>query len=133
MDEPLTSLEALRDYVKGLPEPMPGHVRVFRGQATDHPTMKPSALRGAHLPDTHIFNAFTRARNNYWARVTSGEAKGKEDLRYLKLAETVGDPLPYGLEENYRSLEALIRFAHQQKLIARAPSVKDAFADPRMN
>ena len=36
-------------------------------------------------------------------------AKGKEDLRYLKLAETVGDPLPYGLEENHRSLEALIR------------------------
>ena len=78
-----------------------------------------------------IFSAFTRARDNYWSRVKSGAAKGKEDLRYLKLAETVGNPLPYGLEENLPSLEALIRFAHHQKLLARAPSVNDAFFDPR--
>jgi 4,5-dihydroxyphthalate decarboxylase len=79
----------------------------------------------------NIFDAFTRARDNYWSRVKSGTAKGKEDLRYLKLAATVGDPLPYGLEENLPSLEALIRFAHRQKLLAQAPSVDDAFVDPR--
>lgn len=78
-----------------------------------------------------IFDAFTRARDNYWSRVTAGEAQGKEDMRYLKLAETVGDPLPYGLEENYPSLEALIRFAHQQKLLKQAPPVGEAFLDPR--
>jgi 4,5-dihydroxyphthalate decarboxylase len=78
-----------------------------------------------------MFDAFLRAKDNYWARVKSGAAKGKEDLRYLKLAEVVGDPLPYGLEENVRTLEALIRFAHQQKLIARAPAVDEAFFEPR--
>jgi 4,5-dihydroxyphthalate decarboxylase len=77
-----------------------------------------------------LFDAFLRARDNYWSRVKSGTAKGKEDLRYLKLAEVVGDPLPYGLEENLRTLEALIRFAHQQKLIAHAPAVDAAFFDP---
>jgi 4,5-dihydroxyphthalate decarboxylase len=81
----------------------------------------------------NIFGAFTRARDNYWSRVASGQAKGKEDLRYVKLADIVGDPLPYGLEENYHSLEALIRFAHQQKLLRRAPAVGEAFLDPRKN
>lgn len=79
-----------------------------------------------------LFAAFKRARDNYWERVTSGLAKGKEDLRYLKLAEVVGDPLPYGLEENLPTLEALIRFAHRQKLIQRAPAVTEAFFDPRI-
>jgi 4,5-dihydroxyphthalate decarboxylase len=78
-----------------------------------------------------IFAAFTRARDNYWARVQSGAAKSKEDLRYLQQAQIVGDPLPYGLEENYRSLEALIRFARHQKLIDRSPAVNEAFPDPR--
>lgn len=78
-----------------------------------------------------IFDAFTRARDNYWSRVQSGAANGKEDQRYLKLAKTVGDPLPYGLEENLPSLEALIRFAHRQELLSRAPAVAEAFLDPR--
>jgi len=79
----------------------------------------------------NMFGAFTRARDNYWSRVQSGAAKGKEDLRYLKLADIVGNPLPYGLEENLPSLEALIRFSHRQKLLAHAPAVDDAFFDPR--
>lgn len=80
---------------------------------------------------SRMFDAFLRAKDNYWARVKAGTAKGKEDLRYLKLAEVVGDPLPYGLEENRRTLEALIRFAHRQKLIERAPAVDEAFLQPR--
>jgi 4,5-dihydroxyphthalate decarboxylase len=79
----------------------------------------------------NIFDSFTQARDNYWARVKSGVATGKEDLRYLKLSKVVGDPLPYGLEENFPSLEALIRFAHRQKLLASAPAITDAFFDPR--
>jgi 4,5-dihydroxyphthalate decarboxylase len=79
-----------------------------------------------------MFDAVLRAKDNYWARVKSGAAKGKEDLRYLKLAEIVGDPLPYGLDENLRTLDALIRFAHHQRLIKRAPAVDEAFVDPRL-
>lgn len=81
----------------------------------------------------NIFTAFTRARDNYWSRVTSGEANGPEDKRYSKLAEIVGDPLPYGLEENYKSLEALIRFAKDQRLLSHAPAVESVFPDPREN
>jgi 4,5-dihydroxyphthalate decarboxylase len=78
-----------------------------------------------------IFEAFTRARDQYWARVQSGASQTSEDLRYLKQAKVVGDPLPYGLQENYRSLAALVRFAKDQHLLARAPAVEDAFPDPR--
>lgn len=79
----------------------------------------------------NIFDAFLLARDNYWARVESGQSASKEDLRYLKQAKVVGHPLPYGLEENLQSLEALIRFAHNQKLLKHAPDVTDAFFDPR--
>lgn len=78
-----------------------------------------------------LFDAFSRARDNYWARVSSGQASSAEDRRYIKLAQIVGDPLPYGLDENYRSLEALIRFARNQNLLNYAPAVVDAFPDPR--
>jgi 4,5-dihydroxyphthalate decarboxylase len=78
-----------------------------------------------------LFDAFLTARDNYWARVESGASKSKEDLRYLKQAKVVGHPLPYGLEENLPSLEALIRFARNQKLLKTAPRVTDAFFDPR--
>jgi 4,5-dihydroxyphthalate decarboxylase len=78
-----------------------------------------------------IFDAFTRARDQYWTRVQSGGSQTKEDLRYLKQARVVGHPLPYGLEENYRSLAALIRFAKDQRLLARAPAIEEAFPDPR--
>ncbi len=94
------------------------------------------ALRNDVLRDNpdlakHIFDAFLTARDNYWARVQSGASASKEDLRYVKQAKVVGHPLPYGLEENLQSLEALIRFAHNQKLLKHAPAVTDAFFDPR--
>lgn len=78
-----------------------------------------------------LFDAFCLARDNYWSRVLSGESENAEDKRYLKLAEIVGDPLPYGLEENLQSFEALIRFAHSQKLLKHSPAVDHAFPDPR--
>ena len=79
----------------------------------------------------NIFDAFCRARDNYWTRVSSGESDSPEDRRYRKLAAIVGNPLPYGLEENHRSFEALIRFAKDQKLLKQAPAIRQAFPDPR--
>lgn len=78
-----------------------------------------------------LFDAFTRAKQRYWSRVSSGASAEAEDLRYRKLAELVGDPLPYGLEENLATFEALVRFAHRQGLIRKAPPVHSLFPDPR--
>lgn len=80
-----------------------------------------------------LFNAFSRARDNYWNRVATGEANKKDDVRYLELAKLVGNPLPYGLEENYASLSALIRYAKEQDLIKYAPAPEEVFLDPRLH
>jgi 4,5-dihydroxyphthalate decarboxylase len=78
-----------------------------------------------------LFDAFVEAKQRYWSRVTSGASAEAEDLRYRKLAELVGDPLPYGLEENLATFGALVRFAHRQGLIGKAPPVQSLFPDPR--
>lgn len=78
-----------------------------------------------------LFAAFVAARDAYWSRVESGEAAEAEDLRYLKLADLVGDPLPYGLEENRTSLEALVRYAERLGLVSAPPPIDQLFPDPR--
>jgi 4,5-dihydroxyphthalate decarboxylase len=86
-----------------------------------------------HLPwlPTALFDAFARAKQNYLQRIESGAAAEAEDRRYLRLSELVGDPLPYGLEENAESLGALVRYARRQGLIAEEPSIENVFPDPR--
>jgi 4,5-dihydroxyphthalate decarboxylase len=78
-----------------------------------------------------LFEAFVEAKDNYLGRVRSGEAAGPEDKRYLRLSELVGDPLPYGMEANAASFNALVRYAHQQRLIPALPSIESIVHDPR--
>jgi len=78
-----------------------------------------------------LFDAFAAAKAAYLSRVERGEAATPEDLRYQKLAALVGDPLPYGLEENRASFETLVGYAQRLGLIARALAIEAAFPDPR--
>lgn len=82
-----------------------------------------------HLP-VALFEAFTQAKQNYLARIASGEANDSEDLRYKQLAEWVGDPLPYGLAENATSFEALVDYAYRQHLIPEKLPIGQLFCDP---
>ncbi|HKR44276.1 MAG TPA: ABC transporter substrate-binding protein [Paraburkholderia sp.] len=86
----------------------------------------------ARLPDLprRLFAAFGAAKENYLARVQSGAADGAEDKRYRRLAELVGDPLPYGLAQNARSFDALVRYAHTQRLIPERAPIASVFLDP---
>jgi 4,5-dihydroxyphthalate decarboxylase len=79
-----------------------------------------------------LFDAFTQAKQNYLERIRSGEAAGAEDIRYRELAQWVGDPLPYGFDENAASLAALVRYAYQQRLIPHEPPLQTVFHDPRV-
>jgi len=38
-----------------------------------------------------------------------------------------GDPWPYGLEANRRTLEKLVEFLHEQGMIDRQPSLEELF------
>jgi 4,5-dihydroxyphthalate decarboxylase len=85
--------------------------------------------RDPDLP-RRLFEAFAAAKENYLARVNSGAADGAEDKRYRRLAELVGDPLPYGLAQNRKSFDALVRYAHTQRLIPERPELASVFLDP---
>jgi 4,5-dihydroxyphthalate decarboxylase len=78
-----------------------------------------------------LFEAFSQAKRNYLKRIEDGVDAGPEDKRYARLAKLVGDPLPYGLQENRASFEALARYAHGQHLVPKAPVLEQAFHDPR--
>ena len=79
-----------------------------------------------------LYAAFVQAKDNYLARLHLGADLDAEDRRYLALEKLLGgDPLPYGLEENAASFDALVRYAHQQGLIPSRPRTASVFIDPR--
>jgi 4,5-dihydroxyphthalate decarboxylase len=100
--------------------PMHGTVVVKDSVLAEHPWVAAS-----------LFRAFTQAKNEWLARVDAGTATTPADLKYQKLRKIVGhDPLPYGMEANYKTMEALADTAYKQKLTPVKIPVKDLFVDP---
>ncbi|WP_146588520.1 ABC transporter substrate-binding protein [Puniceibacterium confluentis] len=65
-----------------------------------------------------LYDALSENKRRHVAALMDGTAREKIDDRYRAQARVVGgDPLPYGLEANRPSLEALMRYAVQQRLI----------------
>lgn len=86
-------------------------------------------LLAAH-PDLarNVYDAFLAAKQGYVAQLRSGAANSKKDRELLDLMPIVGDdPLPFGLEANRPTIQALIDYAYQQKLIPRRMSVEEVF------
>jgi 4,5-dihydroxyphthalate decarboxylase len=83
----------------------------------------------AWLPQA-LFDAFQESKERYVHQLRRGESAGKNDQRYLKQMEVVGnDPLPYGLEVNRRSIETLALYAFQQGLIPRRLPIEELFVN----
>jgi 4,5-dihydroxyphthalate decarboxylase len=79
-----------------------------------------------------LYNAFNKAKTPYLDRLKRGEGDKPEDQRYRALLPLVGDPLPYGMGANQASIEALMTYALQQKLIPERMPVAQAFVDPEV-
>jgi 4,5-dihydroxyphthalate decarboxylase len=78
-----------------------------------------------------LFDAFSRAKDEWLARLDTVEANSASDAKYRKLREIVGaDPLPYGLEANIRTIEALEATAWKQELTPRRMALGELFVDP---
>ncbi|MDA8124342.1 MAG: ABC transporter substrate-binding protein [Deltaproteobacteria bacterium] len=79
-----------------------------------------------------LFKAFTEAKDEYCTRLRSDEEmNSREDKIYKGFMKFVGDdPLPYGIKANRSSIEALIDYAFDQKLIPRRMTVDELFVDP---
>lgn len=78
-----------------------------------------------------LFEMFARSKQDYLDRLDAIAEPTADDKRYRQLRGVVGDPLPYGLEANRASLQALVRYAHQQGLIGRLVAVDDLVVGPQ--
>ncbi len=99
--------------------PIHGLVVVKNEVLARHPQLAPA-----------LFELFSQAKRDYLQRLDQITEPNADDRRYRKLRAWVGDPLPYGLEANLASLQALVRYAHQQGLIARAVDVHNIVITP---
>ena len=103
--------------------PMHGTIVVRDAILKDHPWVARS-----------LFDAFSKAKNAWLAKLRSGEATSAGDKKYLKLANTVGDdPLPYGMKANLPTIMALEDTAFKQGLTPRRMAIADLFVDPEKN
>ncbi|WP_347554164.1 ABC transporter substrate-binding protein [Robbsia sp. KACC 23696] len=100
--------------------PMHGTIVVKDSVLAEHPWIAKS-----------IYDAFDKAKQQWLARLDAGEGSPK-DKKYLELRKIVGhDPLPYGIEENRKTIEALENTAFEQGLTPRRMSMSELFVDPR--
>ena len=99
--------------------PMHGTIVVKESVLADHPWVARS-----------LYDAFDRAKNAWLAQLASGEADTPGDRKYRRIAETVGDPLPNGLERNLPTISALESYAFRQGLIPKRMPITDLFVDP---
>jgi 4,5-dihydroxyphthalate decarboxylase len=80
-----------------------------------------------------IYDAFDKAKKDWLAKLDAGELTDKKNQKYRDLQKIVGhDPLPYGIEENRKTIEALEATAFRQGLTPRRMSMSELFVDPRV-
>ncbi len=80
---------------------------------------------------TSLYAAFSEAKARWLPALKSGQANTAEDNDYRALMPLIGDdPLPYGIEPNLKSIEALITYSVQQGLMPQRMSVDELFVDP---
>jgi len=77
-----------------------------------------------------LFAAFVAAKRIYMDRLQRGEGDSADDRKYRGLMPVVGDPLPYGLQENAASIDAMLTYGLQQGLVPRRMPLDEVFVDP---
>jgi 4,5-dihydroxyphthalate decarboxylase len=76
-----------------------------------------------------LMNAFVEAKKPYLEELKRGQGDSPEDKRYRNFLSLMSDPLPYGSAANRASIEALITYSLQQKLIPARPQLDQVFVD----
>lgn len=76
-----------------------------------------------------LMNAFVEAKKPYLEELRRGQGDSPEDKRYGNFLSLMSDPLPYGSAANRASIEALVTYSLQQKLIPERPQLDQVFVD----
>jgi 4,5-dihydroxyphthalate decarboxylase len=75
-----------------------------------------------------LYDAFIEAKQIFLDRLDSGVDLSPEEQRYEKSRELLGsDPVPFGIEDNRATLEALVRYSVEQGIIAQPISIEEMF------
>lgn len=93
--------------------------------------IKESVLKERPWVAKSLLDAFTHAKEDWLPRMRSGEANGATDQKFRAMMDIVGaDPLPFGVADNIKTIEALESFASKQRLTPRRLSLSELFVDP---
>lgn len=96
--------------------------------------LKQSVLKNHPWVAKSIFDAFSVAKERWLTALDTAEGSATSDGKYAKLRKIVGaDPLPYGMEPNLKTIEALAATAFKQQLTPKKMAVDVLFADPGTN
>jgi 4,5-dihydroxyphthalate decarboxylase len=83
-----------------------------------------------------VFEAFAEAKRLYVEKLRAGKIEkptAADEVHRRVMEITGGDPLPYGIEPNRRTLEELIASARDQGIISGAPAIEELFARETRN
>lgn len=91
--------------------------------------VKDALLRADPLLAPRLVHAFKEAKSAFLRQLGSGaELSGDAQALAQRRAVVGDDPLPYGLARNRPALEAIVRFARDQKILPRAFKPEEMFA-----
>jgi 4,5-dihydroxyphthalate decarboxylase len=76
---------------------------------------------------TDLFNAFAEAKRTYLQRLRDAPVETADPV-HERVMEITGDPLPYGIEPNRTTLEAIVQYCVEQGILSRPVAVEDLFA-----
>ena len=93
--------------------------------------VKDSVLREHPWVARSLHDAYSAAKKEWLAALRADSADAASDKKYRELMPIVGDdPLPFGIENNRATIEALESYAYKQKLIPRRMPIEELFVDP---
>jgi len=78
-----------------------------------------------------LFAAYAAAKNRYTAALANGAVTdpGPADRMYQRVAQVTGaDPMPYGIAPNRAMIDLLVRYAVDQRILARPVTAEEIFA-----
>jgi 4,5-dihydroxyphthalate decarboxylase len=93
-------------------------------------TVKTEVLNKYPWVAKSLYNAFVEAKKPYIEHLKGTEGDSPDEKKYRGLMPVVGDPLPYGLKANMPSIEAMLTYGLQQKLIPKRMPLDEVFVDP---
>ena len=95
--------------------------------------VKDSLLKDIPGLAQEIFNSLQAAKNIYLTHLDDGKNLSAADETALAIKQVVGDPFPFGVSTNHKTLETIIQLAFDQHVIPKKFTTEELFAEGTLN